>query len=110
MSAAADRGVTVLIDLQKLLKRIGLQLPGCISLWDVNAQGQHLLLEVFLVVTQRTPEEVEACTPGLALYAVPVEPAGVAGGTFEDRVAEGRGYSVQTDGAALRETHLASTH
>lgn len=40
------------------------------------------------------------------LHTVPVEPAGVAGWTFEDGVAEDGLNGVQTDGARLRQTEV----
>lgn len=45
-------------------------------------------------------------TESLYLHTVPVEPAGVAGGTFEDGVAEDRLDGVQADGAGLRQTEV----
>lgn len=38
-----------------------------LPLWDVYSHPEHLLLEVLLVVTERTPEEEEAGTVRLTL-------------------------------------------
>lgn len=69
------------------------------------SESKHLeerfALQVFGLIPKSTCQNYEKY-----LHTLPVEPAGVAGRTLEERVAEERLDGIQADGAGLRQAEL----